>query len=116
MAVGHHTLGSGTHRLPLHWGDRLGAGLHRRVLPEVGILNDEWTKRDHNHYGPYPGGKPENFKHTKAKPTKHAPGDRYVKRDTRALKQAVQEKYNYRCARCHKWFSKQQRNNHGCPP
>jgi hypothetical protein len=100
---------------------------HQTLLPSD-QMSDEWTKKDHKrHYGPYPGGKPENFnnlprpgprltnlKHlTQQKRTKHAPGDRFVKRDTRKLKEAVVEKYHKRCPVCHKWFSDQQYRGHG---
>jgi hypothetical protein len=82
------------------------------------MVENEQTKKDHKrHYGPYPGGKPEGFNHLKVKNvthTKHAPGDRFVKRDTKKLKETVQEKYSYHCPKCHKWLSREQRNHHGC--
>jgi len=37
-----------------------------------------------------------------------------VKRETKKLKEAIVEKYNWQCPWCHKWLSREQRRGHGC--
>lgn len=49
-----------------------------------------------------------------AKVTKNHPVGRSIKKDTRKLKEAVQEKYSYQCPHCHKWLSREQRRGHPC--
>jgi hypothetical protein len=79
------------------------------------MVEDEWTKKDHKrHYGPYPGGKPSKFSHF-ASHTKHAPGDRFVKKDIKKRKEQIADKYGWQCPHCHRWFSHDQRRNHACP-